>query len=89
MNTITPDALAQAAPAIETLQAAGVRVSSIAANGRRLVLHTDRRPPFVRGAVTRRHLTAEGLIRRYAAPYRGLQLEWQETTPLVREAGHA
>lgn len=89
MSSITPAALAQATSAVERLHAAGVKVSCIAANGRRLVLCIDRRPPFVRGAVTRRHLTAEGLIRRYAAPYRGLQLEWQETTPLVREAGHA
>jgi hypothetical protein len=63
--------------AVRSLCDAGVSILSQRRNGRRLVLTIEAPPTFVRGAMCRRQMREDhALIYTYAAPWRGLQLEW-------------
>lgn len=70
--------------ALRCLQKAGVSILAQHHNGRRTVFVIDRPPTFIRG-VRRRRTTAGGVHEyTFAAPYRGVQLEWSES----QEVGH-
>lgn len=72
-------AQAHEAHAIHTLRKTGVAILEQLNNGRRTVLVIDRPPAFVRGGLRRRQRTPDGhTTYTLAAPWHGLQLEWNE-----------
>jgi hypothetical protein len=85
----TAAALRVAAAAAEKLEAEGIQIQSHYSNGRQAVLVADRKPAFVRGVLTRREPTGSGVTHVYASPFHGVQLEWHDHVPAVREVGHA
>lgn len=87
-NKLHIDGMRIAAAAIEKLDAAKVAVLVAYTNGRKPVLVIDRKPRFVTGVLTRRQPTAEGVDRVMASGYHGVQIEWTEHVPMVREVGH-
>jgi hypothetical protein len=67
------------AQAIRALRKTGVTILDQRNNGRRIVVVVDTPPAFVRGAMCRRRQTPEGTTEyTLAAPWRGLQLEWNQ-----------
>lgn len=81
--------LRAAADAVEKLDAARISVLGAYSNGRKPVLYVDQKPDFVRGVMIRRQPSATGFDRVMASGYHGVQLEWIEHVPFVREVGHA
>lgn len=83
-------ALRRAAAAIMILDAEGIGVRCTYANGRHATVVVDRKPQFARGVMIRRQPADDGGIDRvFGTPFHGVQLEWLEHTPVVREVGHA
>lgn len=75
--------------AVRSLQDAGVSILAQRRNGRRLVLSIKAPPKFVRGVMCRRQMGDDNaLVYTYAAPWRGLQLEWAVTRAWTVEPCH-
>lgn len=74
------------AHAVHALRKTGVTILEQRDNGRRTVVVIDHPPAFVRGGLRRRERMPDGRTAcTFAAPWRGLQLEWIE----AEEARHA
>lgn len=79
MTYSTEEARTHEAKALQALRSTGVTILAQRNNGRRMVVEVDTPPAFVRGGMCRRQLNAEGVpIYTLAAPWRGLQLEWNQ-----------
>lgn len=83
------DLLLAASNTARELENAGIRVLSHYSNGRRPVLIIDRPPPMAQGHLKRHHPNGTGgRDNVMAAEYQGLQLEWTQCTPQLREVAH-
>jgi hypothetical protein len=76
-NETLINALINAAGAIQQLDLQGVTVQDIDIRGGQPVLRIKRPPPFVRGVCRMRAPTGRYRLSLFAAPYHGVQLEWQ------------
>lgn len=75
--------------ALDKLQACKSKVHAVFYGGAKPVVVVEKPPAFVRGGLTNRQVVNDTLQHTYAAPFNGVQLQWIECTPIVREAGHA
>lgn len=82
---VTARALRTAADAVERLEDERIRVLGHYHNGRKPVLLVERKPRQIEGVVIRRQPMADGVQRVFAAPFAGVQIEWHEFVPAVRE----
>ena len=76
-NETLINALIKAAGAIQYLDAQGVTVQDIDIRGGQPVLRIKRPPLFVRGVCRLRAPVGRYRLSVFAAPYHGVQLEWQ------------
>ncbi len=82
-------ALTAATGALWMLDDAGVTVLDIDVRGGRPVLQVDRPPAFVTGVATVTRRRGETCVRKLAAPYRGVQIEWDERVAMPRREATA
>lgn len=76
-NQTLLDALIKAAGAIQQLDAQSVSVLDLDVRGGIAVLRIKRPPPFVTGSCRLRAPVGRYRMQLFAAPFHGVQLEWQ------------